>query len=303
LNLTEDTYYRAVVKSGVCLTENSTSTQITMFTNYRISGYARYNNNPTTLLNGLKIILVKNLTLVDSVITTSNGFYQFSNLTNGTYKLQIISAHPSRQWQTWNGVNNTDYLLAMRHATTGPLLPENPPVARISGDVKLPKTPPEITVVDADAIRMAAKFGWGSPKPYFDIPKWVFSGVTLETPIDNIALNCANVTRDIRGLCAGDVNGTHLPLNGYKIAEPSLELVNRGTLPITSEITFPVRAERDMELGAITLMLDYDPEMIQITGVTMPENSGVEPWFAVQGSKFKVGETPNLKPGTWNPEP
>jgi hypothetical protein len=75
-------------------------------------------------------------------------------------------------------------------------------------------------------------------------------------------MNCANVTREICGLCAGDVNGTHLPLNGYKMAEPSLELVNRGTLPITKEITFPVRAERDMELGAITLMLDYDPSLV-----------------------------------------
>jgi hypothetical protein len=55
-----------------------------------------------------------------------------------------------------------------------------------------------------------------------------------------------------------------------------------------------------MELGAITLMLDYDASLIQITGVEMPENGGVEPWFQVQGSKFKVGDTPNLEPGTLN---
>jgi hypothetical protein len=36
-----------------------------------------------------------------------------------------------------------------------------------------------------------------------------------------------------------------------------------------------------MELGAITLMLDYDPAQIEITGVSMPENGGVEPWFKV----------------------
>ena len=285
-NLTVKTWFRAAVASGVCASENSSSTLITINSNYKISGYAKYDNNPKTLLSGLKVILVKNpATLVDSVVTGTNGFYQFNNLTNGTYKFRIISAHPSRQWQTWSGVNNTDYLLALRHATTGPLLPGNPPVIRISGDVKAPQTPPVITTVDADAIRMAAKYGWGNPS-YFQIPKWVFSGVTLDLPIDNIALTCANLTRDIRGLCAGDVNGTHLPLNGYKMAEPSLELVNRGTLPVTPEITFPVRAERDMELGAITLMLDYDTTMLEITGVDMPDNGGEAPYFVLRRSSL-----------------
>jgi hypothetical protein len=32
----------------------------------------------------------------------------------------------------------------------------------------------------------------------------------------------------------------------------------------------------------------------------MPENGGVEPWFEVQSSKFKVGDTPNLEPETLN---
>jgi hypothetical protein len=168
--------------------------------------------------------------------------------------------------------------------------------------VKAPQTPPVINTVDAEAIRFAAKYGWGNP-PYFQIPKWVFSGVNGSLPIIDFPLNCENVTRDIRGLCAGDVNGSYLPTNGYKTVEPSLELVNRGTLPVTPEIVFPVRAERDMELGAITLMLDYDPALIEITGVTMPDDGGVEPWFEVQGSKFKVAGTLNLEPGTLNLEP
>jgi hypothetical protein len=285
-NLTSNTWFRAVVKSGTCLTEYSQPTSITMFINYYINGYVKYDNNPKTPLNGLKIILKRNSTiLVDSVVTASNGFYQFTGLASGTYGLQIKSSHPSGQWQTWSGVNNTDYLLALRHATTGPLLAANPPVVRISGDVKAPQTPPVITTVDAEAIRMAAKYGWGNP-PYFQILKWVFSGVTTETPIDNIAVNCVNVTRDIRGLCAGDVNGSYLPPNGHKIAEPSLELVNRGTLPITPEITFPIRADRDMELGAITLKLNYDTALIEITGVEMPDNGGEEPYFVLRRSSF-----------------
>jgi hypothetical protein len=208
-NLTVNTWFRATVKNGECLVKNSDSLKISVFRDYRISGYAKYENNPKTPLSGLSITLKRNDTIVGTpYLTGITGYYEFKNLINGTYKLDIKSAHPSGNWQTWSGVNNTDYLLALRHATTGPLLPENPPVVRVSGDVKAPKTPPLITIVDADAIRMAAKYGWGTPKPWFDIPKWVFSGLTAATRIDSIVLVCSNLTREIRGLCASDVNGS-----------------------------------------------------------------------------------------------
>ena len=288
--LTDTTWYRRLARV-TCKPDWTTATpsnivKITVDTiTFSISGFVKYDNNPKTPLNWIKVILKKGSVLKDSMITGTNGYYKFNHLINGTYSLVLKSGHPSGNWQTWSGVNNTDDLLALRHATTGPLLSSNPPVIRISGDVKAPQTPPVITTVDADAIRMAAKYGWGNP-PYFQIPKWVFSGVNLDLPLENISLNCGNATRDIRGLCAGDVNGTHLPLNGYKMAEPNLELVNSGTLPITKEITFPVRAERDLELGAITLMLDYDTTKIEITGVEMPDNGGEEPYFVVRRSSF-----------------
>jgi len=183
-------------------------------------------------------------------------------------------------------------LCVYRHATNGPPLQVNPPVVRVAGDVKSPQSPPNITTDDASAIRLAAKYGWGSP-PFFDIPKWVFSGLTATTRIDTFALTCNNVTREIRGLCAGDVNATYLPPNGNKMGivetRHALSLQNRGTLPITQEIAFPVRADNDMEIGAITLMLDYDPARIEITGVEMPENGGVEPWFETRDGVLNIG--------------
>jgi hypothetical protein len=101
------------------------------------------------------------------------------------------------------------------------------------------------------------------------------------------------------------VNGTFQPTTGYKTAvetlhATSLQLEHHGNLPLTDEMAFPIRAGHDMELGAITLMLDYDPSQIEITGVTMPENGGVEPWFKVQSSKFQVAATLNLEPETLN---
>ena len=239
------------------------------------------------------------------VVTTSTGFYDFSGLVNGTYNIEVSSASASGQWQTWSGVNNTDYLLVAKHIAGTLLLPDSPPVVRTVASVKVPH--PLISTPDADAIRKASTFGWGSP-PYFDIPKWMFSGVDKIQRIDTFALNCANVTRNIYGLCAGDVNGTAVPGTGVKTSHAtSLQLVNHGTMPVTQDMIFPVRADHQMELGAITLMLDFDPALIEITGVEMPENGGVEPWFEVQGSKFNVqGSTEtgaaalNLEPSTLN---
>jgi hypothetical protein len=170
--------------------------------------------------------------------------------------------------------------LVSKHIAGTQLLPVNPPVVRTSASVKIPH--PLISTPDATAIRQAAKFP-STGFSYFDIPKWIFSGLDASTRIDTMELNCADMTRDIRGLCAGDVNASYVPANGLKtlhvetLHATSLRLANRGTLPVTPKITFPIRAEQGMELGAITLMLDYDPALIEITGVEMPENGGVEP--------------------------
>ena len=298
VNLTTATWYRANVISGVCSGQNSTATQITVFSDFHVSGYAKYYNNPLTPLDGLKITLKKNgVTQGTPVVTGATGYYNFGGLVNGVYNIEVSSAHPTGTWQTWGGVNNTDYLLVAKHAAGIQLLPDSPPVVRIAGSVKLPH--PVINTLDADAIKKASVLGWGNPA-YFDIPKWVFSGVNKEARIDTFQVSCANLTRDIRGLCAGDVNGTNIPSGGFKQTGPNLQLVNLGTLPVTRELIFPVTSERNMELGAITLLFDFNPALIEITGVEMPENGGEEPWFSIQSSTNTGPEPLNLEHSTLN---
>jgi hypothetical protein len=297
-NLTVATWYRAGVKSGVCLTEYSSHTEFTIDANFHISGYAKYENNPKTPLNGLKITLKKDNVVQTSVQTNSTGFYDFSGLVNGNYSLEVSSAHPSGQWQTWGGVNNTDALIVLNHINSVTPLSINPPVVRVTASVKAPH--PAIATNDYNAIRQAAKFP-ANGYSYFDIPKWVFSGTTTTTGLTDITLGCANITRDIRGLCAGDVNGTHVPVSGFKTAEPGLTLVNLGTLPVADEIVFPVRtvetngvethgsASLPTEIGAITLFLNYDPSKIDITSIEIPRHDGDQPWFETNNGVLYIG--------------
>jgi hypothetical protein len=292
-NITVATWYRAVVNSGVCQIVYSSHTAFTINADFHISVYAKYENNPKTPLDGLKITLKKDNVFQSSMVTSATGFIDFGSLVNGNYSLEVSSAHPSGQWHIWGGVNNTDALIVLNHINNVAPLAINPPVVRVTASVKAPH--PAINTIDYNAIRMAAKSP-GSGYTYFDIPKWVFSGTTTTTELTGITLNCSSITRDIRGLCAGDVNGAYVPVSGYKTADPGLALVNRGLLPVTDEIIFPVRAEEThcraslpKEIGAITLFLNYDPSNIAITGVEIPGHDGEQPSFETKDGVLYIG--------------
>jgi hypothetical protein len=66
-------------------------------------------------------------------------------------------------------------------------------------------------------------------------------------------------------------------------------VVTHGVIPVSPEMVFPVRANQNMELGAITLYLDYDPSRIEITGMEMPDNGGEEPWFEAKDGVLYIG--------------
>jgi hypothetical protein len=186
-------------------------------------------------------------------------------------------------------VNNTDYLLVARHAASIALLPLNPPVVRVAADVKSPQTPPVINSTDANAIRMAAKYGWGSPTPWFDISKWVFSGANESVPLTGIVLSDGAVVRDIRGLCAGDVNGSYIPPSGNKQAVASVVLLPEGEVAMGKEVIIPIRTTTDLETGAITLFLNYDAGIVEITGVSMPSREDEEPYFIASNNILHLG--------------
>lgn len=94
---------------------------------YTISGNFLYNNTVNTPLDSVKVVLKQGTTRTDSVYTTVTGFYEFSQVPNGTYTLEAFSEIP------WGGVNGTDAIKTQRHFVGIELLTE--PVRLLAADV------------------------------------------------------------------------------------------------------------------------------------------------------------------------
>jgi len=285
-NLTGTTHYRAVVQSGSCGIAYSATVTITVST-YTISGTVRYGNGANTPLNGVVVSLWRTIgdVFVASYPSTA-GAYQFTGLFNDSYYLTVASA--AGTWQTWGGVNNTDYLLAVKYAGNNALMLAKPPITRVATDVVTALG--VVNILDANAIRAA----YGTPanvSSIFNVPKWVFAGDAASPALTGIVVNCGSVIQNIVGSCAGDVDASYTPPSGNKsiMATPHVAVMNQGSIPVSKDIVIPVKAENNMTMGAISLILDFDVNNFEITSVTMPNQGLDAPYFVMNGNTVRIG--------------
>jgi hypothetical protein len=275
---------------------NAVSCSFDVIVLLKIYGSIKYANNAQTPLNGV-IVKLKNTTggATVGIWNTSDpghsGIYEFTGMPAGNYYLEVSSVNSGGAFTTWGGVNATDYLLEQRHSSGVALLATTPAVKRIAGDVKSPTTPPAILLVDANTVKAA--YIAGNPNS-FQIPRWVFSAANAVSPatgLTNIAFSTNNVVVNIIGACAGDVDFSYLPPSGNKITQrPNLDVISRGKIAATSrEIEIPVRAESNMQMGAISLILDFDASMYDITSISMPNQGNEAPFFVTDQNILRIG--------------
>ncbi|MCK7539603.1 MAG: hypothetical protein MZV63_56185 [Marinilabiliales bacterium] len=94
---------------------------------------------------------------------------------------------------------------------------------------------------------------------------------------NTIGVSGAPVSQDFYGLCTGDWNRTHIPPTGSKSieGEGSIRLTYNETVKVLagSEFDLPVFAGSDMEVGAITLIMNFPQDLISIEGVYLQDGS------------------------------
>jgi hypothetical protein len=157
--------------------------------NVMLSGEVEYKNNAETPIANALVKLKQAGTTIAQTQTNAYGNYQFSNIPAGTYDLVVSHSGP------WGGVNSADGLLIIKYFAGITNLTElNLSVANLNN----------IPVVNsADALLAVRRFvGLISS---FSVPDWIFETHTVTLSPGN------PVIRDVKGLCAGDVNGSYTP--------------------------------------------------------------------------------------------
>lgn len=257
-----------------------------------ISGKVTYGNGAT----GIKNVVV---TLNPGGVTTTTdttGAYAFTNVANGSYTLTASTAN------AWLGANATDALLASNYYNGTATLTS---VQQLAADVNVSST-----VNNTDALLIVRRFAGLDNS--FTAGNWVFTSA-------NVTVSGANVTANLQGLVAGDVNASD-NLSTLK-AQPSVSLNNEGALKVNSKEAFevPVNTTSSMSLGAVSLRFTYPTDLVTFEGASSNANLIVNDkngqvtiaWADLSGGKnalnLKAGEslvtlkfkpTPNFKVGS-----
>ncbi len=162
-------------------------------TGYTVSGYIKYKNSAQTAMNNCTVTLKDSQGITIATTTTNTqGFYEFTNVADGNYTLQITTA------KAWGGLANIDVLRTRQHlaGVQGTITPLSG-VRLSAADVHI------LGVVNAvDVLQMRRRLAQQSYS--WTAPDYIFYPL-------NITINGANGTLNIESLCSGDVDGSFTP--------------------------------------------------------------------------------------------
>jgi hypothetical protein len=212
---------------------------------FNISGTITYDNSAATEMNNVKVYLYQNSLAVDSAVTGANGDYLFAPRANGSYTLIASTV------KEWGGVNSTDALLVQNH---------------FAGNITLAE--PRLTAADVNASSsvnttdaLLIKNRFVGTITSFNAGDWHFNP-------QPVAVSDGNVTMNFKGICFGDVNGSFSPSTA-KVGS-IVSLSESGTINLTSgsPVQIPVSAANAMQVGAMSLVLSYPQNKVEVLSVS-----------------------------------
>jgi len=251
-----------------------------------ISGSFSYANTANSALtDGITVKLYQNNTQVGSSFVVTNGIYEFTNLCPGNYEIRATSVK-----STEGSVNTTDAAQANYWGVYPYLINK---VRFYAGDV----TGDAFSINGSDAQLIQHYFV--NDTPFAKGGSWTFwnAGETISSqttppdasyPVINLAVG-SNKTADIVGLCTGDFNCSFNPTLTKSISS-TLNLVYGGTVQagISEEFELPVRVVNASNIGAISLILNFPADLVEIKDVDIINGFGQPDWN-VQGNELRIG--------------
>jgi len=211
-----------------------------------LSGTLVYANQAATAMSGVKVYLKNPVNIIDSTTTAANGTFTFIGKGPGTYKFGFVCDKP------WGGVNSTDALLIRRFISYA--------VTFDSLQIKCADINRSGSINSTDALLIRRRVAYIDTA--FAVGNWIF-----EEPVFNVSTN--PVEKVIRCLAAGDVNGSYSFAVAKQASPVDVSYINHKLIN-NSVVDLPITLSKEIELGALTMYIEYDPGVLKVEEVTSP---------------------------------
>jgi hypothetical protein len=156
-----------------------------------VQGKVEYANSVLTDLNGVTVTCKDNAgTFISSAVTNATGDYSL-NTVDGISNLYVNCT------KVWGGMTGSDVIRIRQHLVFVLTMTD---LQILASDVNESST---ITGQDVIYIRQKLVF--------IDPPQWTVGDWVFEPAQVNIAPGAGVTTKDIKGLCSGDANGSYVP--------------------------------------------------------------------------------------------
>jgi hypothetical protein len=221
--------------------------------------------------------------------------YSFANVCPGTYDVEFTTIKPT------GGINTTDAASVNFWAVAIPNYPTIERVHFMSGDVTGATFPGgrDNKVLSGDASRIQQYFLQQGNPMFTNVPKWSFwstgQWVSAQEPTPltltiNVPPASAPITQNFWGIVTGDFNQSFTP-GGAKDESESLTLSYGNTIEVNhnTEFELPIVTTMDMQVGAISLILDYPSDQLEVLGVYLTDNPEIPVDFVADGDELRIG--------------
>jgi hypothetical protein len=249
-------------------------------TGVTISGSFRYYASPFDPM--LLTVELKQGGIVKKSVQTVNGMYAFTGVPSGTYEVVATSLRESV-----GGINATDAAQVNFWGTFG----NSYPIEKVrfnSGDVDN-----ELSLTSNDAAMIQGYFLTAGTAAFARTP-WSFwkagevigsNPGTSGNPV--ITVTCAPINQDFYGLVTGDFNGSY---SGLKSGVRTLQL-KEGESRIAGEnaaLDLPVIASTGMNVGAISLIMEFPSDRIAVDGVYLGGSKALPVQYSIDGNELRI---------------
>ena len=291
----------------------ATATQNVTVGGHTLSGTFKYyglnpNGTPKTSfdnLSGINVELWQNNAKVypasGTITTDASGAYTFTGICSGAY--QVVA---STTKSTTGAINSTD---AAQVNYWGVIPYEIQLVRFYTGDGVM-----DNYLDGSDASRILKNFttsgtwGWVNRGPW---TFWLTGEIIDDNPLipptqivlPSITITNSSLTKDFYGMVTGDFNGSFVPSaksygHSLTLTHPRMRTVEKG-----QEILLPVTTSESLEAGAVSLIMEYPSDRLEITGAFFGTDPSSEVewavnesgelrlgWFALQPAMLDAGD-------------